>query len=308
VRYEAWFFKECNQYEPFLIGDVLVSKKKSQPDRYVIDFTLMDVMEAASYKEPYEIIKQTVLPEREARAKEQEDENKAALEKNPNAKVNKHHINFYNNWWKLSYGREDMLEVISKLTRVVVVPRVCKRPTFEFCSTNISLNDALMVFAFEDDYMYGIIQSSIHWEWWKAKCSTLEERLRYTANTVWDTFPFPQNPTINDVRKVAAAAKELRDKRNEIMMKHNFSLRDVYRILEEPGSNPLKDLHQKLDDAVLSAYGFGKRKDLLSQLLELNFEVASKIKNGEEAQSPGLPKCVKNKKEFVSEDCVIMEK
>lgn len=296
--------RNANVVKPFLIGDVLVGKKRSQPDRFVIDFTTMDVMEASSYKEPYGIIKQTVLPEREERAKEQETKNKAALENNPNAKVNKHHINFYNKWWKLSYGREDMLEVISKLTRVVIVPRVCKRPTFEFSSTELSFNDALMVFAFEDDYMYGIIQSTLHWEWWKAKCSTLEERLRYTTNTVWDTFPFPQNPTINDVKKVVNAAKELRDKRNIIKNKHNYTLRDIYKILEEPGSNPLKDLHQKLDDAVLAAYGFGKRKDLLTQLLELNFEVASKIENGEEVQSPGLPKCVKNKKEFVSGDCV----
>ncbi len=299
--------RNANVIKPFLIGDVLVGKKRSQPDRYVIDFTLMDVMEAASYKEPYEIIKQAVLPEREARAKEQETENKAALEKNPNAKVNKHHINFYNKWWKLSYGREDMLLAIRQLKRFISVPQVSKRATFEFISKEINPNAALMVFPFDDDYTFGIIQSSAHWEWWKANCSTLKGDFRYTTNTVWDTFPFPQNPTINDVRKVANAAKELRDKRNEIMMKHNFTLRDVYRILEEPGSNPLKDLHQKLDDAVLAAYGFGKRKDLLTQLLELNFEVASKIENGEAVQSPGLPKCVKNKTEFVSEDCVKME-
>jgi hypothetical protein len=296
--------RNTNVVKPFLIGDVLVGKKRSQPDRYVIDFTLMDVMEAASYKEPYEIIKQTVLPDREARAKEQEAENKAALEKNPKAKVNKHHINFYNKWWKLSYGREDMLEAIKLLEHYISVPQVSKRATFEFISTEISPNAALMVFPFEDDYTFGIIQSSVHWEWWKANCSTLKGDFRYTTNTVWDTFPFPQNPTIQDVRKVANAAKELRNKRNEIMMKHSFTLRDVYRILEEPGSNPLKDLHQKLDDAVLAAYAFAKRKDLLTQLLELNFEVASKIEEAEEVQSPGLPKCVKNKKEFVSEDSV----
>lgn len=295
-----------NVVKPFLNGDVLVSKKKSQPDRYVIDFTLMNVLEAASYKLPFEIIKKTVLPVREARAKKQEAENKSALEKNPNVKVNKHHINFYNKWWQLSYGREDLLEVKSKLTRVVVVPRVCKRPTFEFCSTEISFNDALMVFAFEDDYTYGIIQSSIHWEWWKAKCSTLEERLRYTTNTVWDTFPFPQNPTINEIKKVAVAAKELRNMRNDVMNKLNYSLRDIYRILEEPGANPLKNVHQKLDDAVLAAYGFRKRNDLLTQLLDLNFEVASKIEKGEEVQGPGLPKCVTNKNDFVSDDCVKM--
>ena len=92
------------------------------------------------------------------------------------------------------------------------------------------------------------------------------------------------------------------------MNKHNYTLRDIYRILEEPGANPLKDAHQKLDDAVLASYGFGKRKDLLTQLLELNFEVAEKIEKGEEVQSPGLPTCVKNKKEFISQDCIQMIK
>lgn len=91
------------------------------------------------------------------------------------------------------------------------------------------------------------------------------------------------------------------------MKKHNYTLRDVYRILEEPGAIPLKDAHKKLDEDVVTAYGFGKRKDVLSQLLELNFEVADKIERGEEVQGPGLPKCVKDKKEFVSEDCVKMK-
>ena len=54
------------------------------------------------------------------------------------------------------------------------------------------------------------------------------------------------------------------------------------------------------------AYGFGKRKDILTQLLALNYEVAERIEKGLEAQGPGLPQCVKNKKEFVSEDCVKM--
>ena len=127
---------------------------------------------------------------------------------------------------------------------------------------------------------------------------------RYTPTSIWDTFPFPQSPSLNSVKKVSLASKELRLKRNEVIDKHGYCLRDIYKILAEPGANPLKDAHKKLDDAVLEAYGFGKRKDLLSQLLELNFEIARKIEKGEEVQRPGLPKCVNNRKEFVSEDCV----
>jgi hypothetical protein len=290
--------------KPYLIGRELVANKKSQPARHVIDFTGMDILEAASYKEPYDILKSTVLPEREAKAKEQEEKNKEAQHHNPDTKVNQHHINFYSNWWRLSYGREDMLQAICKLSRVVVVPQVSKRPTFEFVSTQIRLNAALMVFAFEDDYSYGVLQSSAHWEWWKANCSTLKGDYRYTANTVWDTFPFPQNPTLSDVRKIAKIALKIREMRSSVMNTYDYTLRDIYRILEEPGSNPLKALHLRLNDAVLDAYGFTKRKDLLSQLLELNFEVSTRSEKGIEVQRPGLPKCVKDKDEFISKDFV----
>ena len=47
-------------------------------------------------------------------------------------------------------------------------------------------------------------------------------------------------------------------------------LRDLYRTLELPGTNPLKDAHAALDTAVLTAYGFDPKKDLLAQLLAIN--------------------------------------
>lgn len=293
--------------KPMLIGRELVASKHSQPQRYVIDFTLMDVMEATSYPGPFKKIKVSVLPDREKKANEQEEKNKEILKNNPKANINKHHINFLKSWWQLSYGRKDMKKELGKISRFIACSRVSARPIFEFISSKISPNDSVMVFAYEDDYTFGIIHSSAHVYWYHEKGATLKGDPSYTPNTIWDTFPFPQNPSINDVKKVAKSAKELRDKRNEIMNKHNYTLRDIYRIMEDPGANPLKDLHQKLDDAVLAAYNFGKRKDLLTQLLELNFGVATKIENGEEVQSPGLPKCVKNKKEFVSVDCVKME-
>ncbi|WP_276496735.1 DNA methyltransferase [Pontibacter litorisediminis] len=296
--------KNKDVIKPMLIGEELIANKASQPDRHVIDFSRMDILEAASYKEPYEIVRSKVLADREAKAKEQEEKNKEELKKNPKAKVNKHHINFYNKWWQLSYGRKDMLDALSKLKRYIACSRVSARPIFDFVSSDIHPNDALMAFAFEDDYTFGIIQSQVHILWYQEKCSSLKGDPRYTTDSIWDTFPFPQNPKFNEVKKVAKAAVDLRVKRAAILKQHNYSLRDIYRILEAPGANPLKELHQKLDDAVLSVYGFTKRKDLLSQLLELNYEVASKIEVGEEVQGPGLPKCVTNKEEFTSDDCV----
>jgi hypothetical protein len=68
-----------------------------------------------------------------------------------------------------------------------------------------------------------------------------------------------------EVRRVRGAALELTD----------GGLRAVYRTLELPGKHPLKDAHAALDEAVLAAYGFDAKKDLLAQLLELNLKVAA---------------------------------
>ena len=299
--------KYAEVLKPFLVGDELVGNFQSQPKRFVIDFTTMDMNESSSYKEVFKLIQETVLPEREVRAKEQEEVNKKVLKQNPKAKVNKHHINFFNKWWKLSWGREDMLSEISRLKRYVACARVTQRQIFEFVSTEINPSDQIMIFLLDDDYSFGIIQSKFHWQWLTEKCSTLGIGNRYTTDTVWDTFPFPQSPTQKQIEKIAAAAKTLRDVRNKAMKDYNYSLRDLYRVLEKPGKNAINDLQKELDNAVMEAYGFDEKKDLLSQLLELNLQVAEKEKRQEKVQAPGLPDWVKNKEKFVSDDCVRFE-
>ena len=85
---------------------------------------------------------------------------------------------------------------------------------------------------------------------------------------------------------MAAAARELRRVRAEALPKMKGGLRALYRTLELPGANPLKDAHAALDTAVLTAYGFNAKKDLLAQLLALNQEVAAKIEKGRTRHRP----------------------
>lgn len=299
--------------KPFLNGDEFVSNYNSQPQRFVIDFTLKNIIEASHYKELYKIIEKKVLPEREAKGKKQKEENEQVLKTNPKAKVNKHHLNFLNSWWQLSYGRDDMLKAKDNLKKYIAISNVSQRPIFEFVSSEINPSHLINLFAFEDDYSFGILQSKSHWEWWNVKCSTLGGTFRYTTDSVWDTFPFPQTPTESQIKKVAEAAKTLRQERTKTMQQHKMSLRDLYRLLEQPGKNPIKDLHTTLDKAVLEAYGFTTKEKtistdfILENLLALNHEVAAKEKRGEKVQRPGLPEWIKNKEDYVSEDCVRFE-
>lgn len=78
----------------------------------------------------------------------------------------------------------------------------------------------------------------------------------------------------------------------------------VSQMAQVPGTNPLKDAHAALDTAVLTAYGFSPKKDLLAQLLALNQDVAAKIEKGEPVMPPGVPKNYPDAKKLVTEDCI----
>jgi hypothetical protein len=77
-----------------------------------------------------------------------------------------------------------------------------------------------------------------------------------------------------------------------------------YGTLELAGKNPLNDAHAALDAAVLDAYGFSAKKDLLAQLLELNLTVASRIEAGEEVTAPCIPSVYPASPKLITNDCI----
>lgn len=81
-------------------------------------------------------------------------------------------------------------------------------------------------------------------------------------------------------------------------------LRALYRVMELPGKNPLKDAQAALDAAVLAAYGFSARKDILQQLLDLNTAVAADIAAGKAVTGPGVPSSYKNPAKLITKDCL----
>lgn len=292
---------------PYLIAENLIGSKRSQPKRFVIDFGSRGQLDARTYKDLFQRIEDKVLPDREKSAKKEEKRNKEAVVHNSNAKTNKHHANFLNHWWQLSYSREDLKKAIEYLPRYVVCGQVTKRPIFEFISDEIRPNAALMVFAFADDYSFGVLQSDLHWKWFTNRCSTLKGDFRYTSNTVFDSFPWPQAPTKANVKRVAEKACELRKLRRELLKKHDFSLRELYASMENPGKHPLKDAQEDLDATVHKAYGMKKRDRDLEFLLSLNIELAEKESKAEKVQGPGLPGKFSALKELFSSNCVKFE-
>jgi hypothetical protein len=289
---------------PFLITDDLIGTPNCRPSRYVIDFGERSVLEAKAYKELFERVEKGVLPDREKAAAEEKAENEAALAVNPKAKIAKDHAGALEKWWRLFRGRGKMLKSIDKVSRYIACGRVTKRPIFEFIDPVIHPNDSVMVFPFDDDYSFGIFQSNIHWQWFTERCSTLKADWRYTSNTVFDSFPWPQKPSVSTIRAVADAAKELRELRQKLRDKHQLDLRELYRSMESPGKHPLKDAHDKLDAAVRRAYGMTPKEDPIAFILKLNAELAEREDDGEAIVGPGLPAFINDKASYVSTDRV----
>ena len=90
--------------------------------------------------------------------------------------------------------------------------------------------------------------------------------------------------------------------RKRIMEENDYSFRDLYRIIEQSANNSVSDIQEKLDKAVMEAYGLKKSDDVLSFLLNLNLKLAEQDDGN--VQASGLPKFVKHDNEFVTADCV----
>jgi hypothetical protein len=273
---------------PYLIGDELLHT--FTPGRWVIDIDAEDATKALALAPgAFQRLQSIVLPTREAKAAEEAAANERALEANPRARVNWHHRGFLARWWQHSYRREEFLDAISPLDRFITVPATAsenRKPVFMFVSTAIHPSHALQCFAFDDDYSLGILQSSLHEQWFRRRCSTLEERLRYTSKTVFGSYPWPQHPSQESVDAVVASVSEILRIR-ETRLEEGVSLAGQYDTLRVPGVNVLRDAHDRLDEAVFDAYGFDTTRPVLDQLLELNLELAARERKGEAVRGPG---------------------
>jgi hypothetical protein len=282
--------KAANVIHPFLIGEEL--NGNGQPSRFVIDIDAPDAMQAEVQAGSYVMdhLRKTVLPDRQAGAEREAKRNKELLEANPNRTVTWHQKNFLDKWWQLGWRRGELINAISGLSRYIALSRVAvwtRQSVYAFVSPEIRPADALQVFAFEDDYSFGILHSTHHRAYFEERCSKMRVDLRYTPNTVWDTFPWPQAPTEEQVDAVADAAARLIELRDERLV-DGLSLEKQYNSLRDPGRNPLRKLQEELDEAVAAAYGFSQDDDVLAQLLALNLSIAEQERDGlTEPRRPG---------------------
>ena len=218
---------------------------------------------AAQYEAPFEFVRQVVKPVRE---------------KN-------HRRTYREKWWIHGEPRPAMLLALQGLARYVVTVRVGKHRLFCWLSDKELPSDALVVFARDDDYFFGVLHSTAHELWARATGTQLREAesgFRYTPTTTFETFPLPwppgQEPADDPrVAAIAAAARELVELRGRWLNPAGAAARELKRrtLTNLYNARPtwLDLAHRRLDAAVLAAYGWPADlggEALLARLLALN--------------------------------------
>jgi hypothetical protein len=275
---KEWIARDSKNKEVlklFSMGSNLAKNINGKPDRWIIDFSNMNLEDASDYKLPFEHIKTFVKPER--------DKNRRKVSKI--------------NWWKYGEKRPAMRQAIAPLNYYFAVPRVSKWAVFIPAPLNWLPGDKSVVVASEDYYVLGILLSNVHRIWMEAQKSTLGTTIAYTHKTCFETFPFPQYDRLGHkpcspteiIQKIRDKTTELHQYRTQQMDKKQWGITPLYnQYFYEPASK-LYQLHQQLDKLVMEAYNFQADDDILSKLLELNLELAAKEKRGEKVISLEIP-------------------
>lgn len=191
-------------------------------------------------------------------------------------------------WWQAWRPRRGFYREVEGKQRFIACSKHAARPVFVFLSSDFIPTHSLQVFAFDDDYSFGVLQSMLHWHWVVAQGGKIKADPRYSSKA-WTTFPWPQDVDEEHVESVCAAGRRLRALRSNLMSENDWSLRALHRAAALEGPHPLKAAQAELDKSVSLAYGIPPGQELMAFLLELNQCLAEDEDAGIKVQGPGLP-------------------
>ncbi len=142
-------------------------------------------------------------------------------------------------------------------SKYLLVPRVSSERRryvpIGFLNSEVIASDAVQIIPNATLYHFGVLTSNVHNAWMRVVCGRLEMRYRYSANIVYNNFPWCQ-PTEEQKARIEATAQAILDARAKYP---DCSLADLYDEVTMPPE--LRRAHQENDRAVMAAYGFSTK-------------------------------------------------
>jgi hypothetical protein len=203
----------------------------------------------------------------------------------------------YAKWW-WQYGRKglDLYKTIRPMRRVLVRAQVSRTHAPVFYPTDIVFSVMTIVFAFDSEEVFAVIQSNLHECWVGEYSSSLRTDQRYAPTDCFETFPFP---LVCSTRKLDSIGEAYHEFRRSTMLARTEGLTVIYNHFHDRDEasediQRLRDLHVEMDGGVATAYGWddlklghdfhrtrqglrftiseSARREVLARLLKLNHE------------------------------------
>jgi len=222
---------------PYLGGHDLNSDSEQKPSRFVICFQDWPLTRAESYPDLLEVLSERVKPERDKVREKHEREN----------------------WWLFARYRGELRQAIFPLRQILVRSEVSTHHALAFVPKDWICSHKVIVFAFDDNYHFALLQSNLHEIWMRKFTSTLRTDTNYSPTDCFDNFPFPQTPSLEAKKYAECFGKEYLQYRRSIMEERNIGMTAVYNLFHNPNYADadivrLRELHAEMDCAMLACY------------------------------------------------------
>jgi len=222
---------------PYIGGKELNTNPTLKHHRYVIDFGEMSEGQARQWPDLYNIVQKRVKPER-------------ALKKDKGAREK---------WWQFIRPRPELRRALFGLDRAMVIARISQTFAFTFIASNQVINEKIIVFPSESLTLFANLQARVHEVWSRLLSTTLKDDLQYTPSDCFDTFPLL--PTSHVGSSFENIPKKYLEMRNMLMKNKNIGLTQLYNFFHNSNCCDqliieLRELHEAMDKAVLTAYGW----------------------------------------------------
>ena len=140
-------------------------------------------------------------------------------------------------------------------TNMLVVPKVSSETRryipISFVDKQTIVNGSALIVPDASLYAFGVLMSNVHNSWMRAVCGRMKSDYQYSANIVYNNFPWP-NPTNEQKTRIEQTAQAILDARTkypECSLANLYS--DKMYLFPE-----LLTAHRENDAAVMAAYGF----------------------------------------------------
>ncbi len=203
------------------------------------------------------------------------DEREAALYVRPFARLRRSRAGHR---WGPGRAPTAMRVALVKGERYLATPTAGRHRVYAWLPPEVVPDRTLVVFARDDDWFFGVLQSRFHQLWVRQTGAGG----RYASGESFETFPFPWPPTTplakltrgqETQRAAVAQAARALDRQRATWLADGADPRRTLAALDQARPDWLEALQAGLDEAVASAYGWADLPEdevAVPRLLELN--------------------------------------